>query len=218
MKLIQTRNCSKLLLTFLISCVVYVVQAQDIQPYRAEEVKPYQAKEVKPDKAQDVKPYEVKAVKNNRKKTGKNEIREKEVIQARTKEVIPVSEKIKENRPSVNNDMLYFFGLFEYWVPGVSYTTHDYTNQQIVIHNSAGTGVLPGGILINKDNTYIWNSSWDEKIIKGIWRATGDQEYPIELLQAQEGKNWKVGKSNDIGTEIFIWNGSTWYNGKKVHK
>lgn len=193
MKSFQTQTRNKLLFTLLLSGIVYVTLAQDIQPYRAKEVEPYKAKEVEPNKTNEVK-------------------------HNRAQIVIPGSDKNKENNPSVNSDMPYFFGLYQYWVPGTSYTTADYTNQQIVIHNSSGTGVLPGGISINKDKTYIWNSSWDEKIIKGTWRATGDQEYPIELVKAQEGKNWKVGKSRDKGTEIVIWDGNTWYNGKKLHK
>jgi hypothetical protein len=123
----------------------------------------------------------------------------------------------KEEEKAANTDLDYFFGLYQYWVPGTSYTVPDYTNRQVVVHNSAGTGVLPGGIKINKDGSYVWNSSWEGKAIKGKWRSTGDRDYPIELLKAQEGKNWKVGRSNDTGVAIIIWDGFTWYNGKKIN-
>ena len=86
------------------------------------------------------------------------------------------------------------------------------------MHNSAGTGVLPGGIRINPDGTYIWNSSWDEKIITGKWSNSGNSEYPITLLNAQEGRSWSVGKSSDAKADITVWDGNTWYNGKKIKK
>jgi hypothetical protein len=108
------------------------------------------------------------------------------------------------------------FGTYQYWVPGASAAIPDYTNHQLVITTSAGTGVLPGGIQISSDKTYIWNSSWDKKVIKGTWKATGDPGYPIVLIKAQEGKNWKIGKSKNKNAEITIWDGFTWYNGKKV--
>lgn len=159
----------------------------------AQDIKPYKAKEIPVHKAQEIKPYRAKEISANVNKT-------------------------KEDAVSTNADLNYFFSLYQYWVPGTSYTIPDYTNRQLVINNSAGTGVLPGGITINKDGTYVWNSSWEGKVIKGKWRATGDSGYPIELIKAQEGKNWKVGKSNDQGVAIIIWDGFTWYNGKKVSK
>ena len=122
------------------------------------------------------------------------------------------------NNSSSGTSLDYFFGLYQYWVQGTSYVTANYSNQQLVIHNSAGTGVLPGGINILPNNTYIWNSSWDKKIIRGTWRTTGDQGWPIELTNAQEGRNWKVGKSKDSGTDIYVWDGNTWYNGKRIQK
>jgi hypothetical protein len=108
------------------------------------------------------------------------------------------------------------FGTYQYWVPGVSYITHDYSNSQTVLVNSSGSGVLPGGIRIKADKTYIWNSSWDEKVITGTWKETGNTEYPILLLNAQEGKSWQVGKASTAGADIIVWDGYIWYNGKKV--
>lgn len=109
-----------------------------------------------------------------------------------------------------------YFGIYQIWVPGAAYTIPDYSNQQLILVTSAGTGVLPGGIQINSDKTYVWNSSWDEKVIKGTWIETGDQGYPIELIKAQEGKSWKIGKSTDTNADITIWDGYIWYDGKKI--
>lgn len=108
------------------------------------------------------------------------------------------------------------FGTYQYWVPGVAYVTHDYSNSQTVLVTSSGSGVLPGGIRIKADKTYIWNSSWDGKVITGNWSESTDPDYPMVLLNAQEGKNWMVGKSTDSGSDIILWDGSIWYNGKKV--
>ena len=109
------------------------------------------------------------------------------------------------------------FGTYQYWIPGVAYVTHDYSNSQTVLVTSSGSGVLPGGILIKADKTYIWNSSWDGKVINGTWRETTDPDYPLELLNAQEGKNWKVAVSAESGYDIIIWDQSSiWYYGKKV--
>jgi hypothetical protein len=109
-----------------------------------------------------------------------------------------------------------FMGLYHYWVPGTAYTTPDYTNEKEVLHTSAGSGVLPGDIRIEANGTYTWNSSWEAKVIKGEWRTTNDKAYPLELVSAQEGKNWKIGKATDGSADILVWDGSTWYNGKKI--
>lgn len=114
------------------------------------------------------------------------------------------------------NNLQALFGLFQYWVPGTSYSVADYTNQKLVLHNSAGTGVLPGSLQIKPGGSYTWNSSYDGKILKGHWEKTSDPGYPIELIKAQEGKNWKIGFSTDKSANIVIWDGNTWYLGKKL--
>lgn len=174
-------------------------RGQDIQPYKAEDVKPVKAQKVQPVKAGDTKPFATKKV--NPASANKNQPR---VVHEKTAK--PVTGEVSSD----------FFGLFQYWVPGTSYTVPDYTNKQLVVHNSAGSGVLPGGLKINDDGTYIWNSSWDEKVIKGKWRVTEDRDYPLELMQAQEGKNWKVGKTVDDPSTITLWSGSTTYTAKKI--
>jgi hypothetical protein len=109
------------------------------------------------------------------------------------------------------------FGTYQYWVPGVSYVTHDYSNSQTVLVTSSGSGVLPGGIRIKADKTYIWNSSWDGKVITGSWKESGDSGYPILLIDAQEGKSWYVGNFSDQGSDIIVYDGnSIWYYGKKI--
>lgn len=149
--------------------------------------------------AQETKPYKAKEI---------------EVYKGQ--EIKPTGKKQGQVARDGKQEVSYFFGLYNYWVPGTSYTVPDYTNKTEVLRTSAGTGVLPGSIRIDGNGSYTWNSSWDGKIIKGSWRITGDSDYPIELMKAQEGKNWKIGKSNDEGVAIIVWNGSTWYNGKRI--
>jgi hypothetical protein len=157
----------------------------------AQEMKTYKASEIKPYQSTEIKPYHAKE----------------------TKQV--ADNNSKNDRPGVNA-LQSFFGLYQYWVPGTSYTVADYSNRQLVLHNSTGTGVLPGGIKINADGTYVWNSNWDGKVIKGHWKITGNRDYPIELEKAQQGRNWKIGSSNDKGVDIVVWDGFTWYDGKKL--
>lgn len=201
MKKTSVKTAVIVIMTLVLTGVSSVAKGQDIQPFKAEEVKPHQAQEVQPDKAKEKKPAKTKKDNPYR--------------------VVKINPKVGEDsnkKLAAGVIATDFFGLFQYWIPGTSYTVPDYTNQQMVIHNSAGSGVLPGGIKINADGTYIWNSSWDEKVIKGRWRATNDQEYPLELMQAQEGKNWKVGKTTGDPSTITLWNGSIWYTGKKIRK
>lgn len=213
-------------------------KAQDIQPYKSQEIKQVKSGEIEMVKAQDIAPYQSQDVQPTT-STDVRPVNSKDIPQDSRSSSSSLSRKsnasgssninmatvkssaisnVKESGSSASTVSEQvspgYFGLYQYWVPGTSYTTADYTNNQLVIHNSAGTGVLPGGIKINSDGTYIWNSSWDGKVIKGKWRKTGDAGYPIEMLNAQEGKNWRVGKG-DNGT-IIIWDGSTWYNGSKI--
>lgn len=201
MKKASVKTAAMLLMAMVLAGVSPVAKGQDIQPFKAEEVVPQKAQEVQPVKAKEKRPTKTK--KEN---------------PYRVVKINPQAGEEKKEKPMAGAIADDFFGLFQYWVPGTSYTVPDYTNQQLVIHNSAGSGVLPGGIKINADGSYTWNSSWDEKVIKGRWRATNDQEYPLELMQAQEGKNWKVGKTTGDPSTITLWNGSIWYTGKKIRK
>ncbi|TZF83878.1 hypothetical protein FW774_10485 [Pedobacter sp. BS3] len=148
----------------------------------------------------------------------------KDIEVFKAQEVIPdkpaTQNKNNVKRPAsskVTGNLNVFFGTYYYWVPGTSYVVPDYSRKQEVIHTSAGTGVLPGSIRINADGTYVWNSSWDQKIIKGKWQQTGDKDYPIEMIHAQEQKNWQVGlHDRPKEADIYIKDGSTWYCGKKV--
>ena len=228
------------ILNVFIAFSVLTAKAQTIEPYKANEITPYKAKSLEPEKKKkpksgqtiDVYQGNTIAPEPARKAKAETEIAptstptssnehasrpEQAVKPTQTPTTKPEKES-GNNRASTNSDLSSFFGLYQYWVPGAAYTVADYSTNTIVMHNSAGTGVLPGGIRINLDGTYIWNSSWDEKVIKGKWNASGKSDYPIVLLNAQEGRSWSVGKSSDKNADITVWDGNTWYNGKKVKK
>jgi hypothetical protein len=199
-------------------------KAQDIQPYKSQDVQPVKSQDVQPVKSSDIQPYQSQTVRSNRSQEARqqkprktNSLNMARVRSAGSSEV-KSSEEQQQPAPVqyTNKDLQSYYGLYQYWVPGTSYTVPDYTNQQLVIYNSSGTGVLPGGISISGDNKYVWNSSWDGKVIKGTWRITNDTGYPIELLSAQEGKSWRIGRAPDKSADIIIWDGSTWYYGKKI--
>ena len=214
---IETLKAAATLVTIIFCSLSLASQGQDIQPYKAQEVKPYKAEEVKPYKAEEVKPYKAQEVKPV--KTRATKLARIKRVNPYPPAVSPATPPEKKPETPVKTEVpADLFGLYQYWVPGTSYTTPDYANNQLVIHNSAGTGVLPGGIKINIDGTYVWNSSWDGKIIQGNWRTTGDGGYPVELLNAQEGKNWRIGKTTGDPSTITIWDGSTWYHGEKIKK
>lgn len=118
-----------------------------------------------------------------------------------------------EEKTESGSDLSYFFGTFSTRVPGVAYTTPIPGTNYETLHTSVGA--LSGGIKINADGTYVWNSTWEGKTLKGKWEKTGDAGYPIVLLNGEDGKDWRVGK-DPSSDEIFIWDGSIWKNGTRV--
>ena len=113
--------------------------------------------------------------------------------------------------PPANNDLGDFSYLFHTWkmsIPGaVDWNT-----------GTAKPGVaLEDALTIYSNGTYEWNSSWDGEIIRGTWEK-GDSEYPITLLNAEDGHNWKVGLWPSGGGDIIAWDpdASIWKNGALV--
>ncbi|MHB8984190.1 MAG: copper amine oxidase N-terminal domain-containing protein [Carboxydocellales bacterium] len=121
------------------------------------------------------------------------------------------------NTSTANNaDLADFFHLFSLVVPGA-------VNQIPIGFDAvvfkATPGALAGGIAIYADGTYIWNSPWDGKVIKGKWARSSDSDYPLTILDGEEGKDWKLGRSGPNvwgGGDIVIWDGSIFKNGTKV--
>lgn len=115
-----------------------------------------------------------------------------------------------------NSDLSDLFGLFQLVVPGAVNEVPVGLN---AVTYKANPGALSGAIAIYSDGTYIWNSSWDGKVITGKWERSGDSGYPITIIDGESGKDWMLGKSGSHvwgGGDIVIWDGSIWKNGTRV--
>ncbi|WP_047155206.1 hypothetical protein [Aneurinibacillus tyrosinisolvens] len=156
----------------------------DIEVYKAAEVQPYKATEVQPYKAEEVKPYQAEEVK-------------------------PAQPSSTQKQQTKKVDSASCYGTFNLYVPGAVYTTDDYTNNTRTTKVSPGSGKLNSWLTINANGTYVWNSSWDKKVIKGKWKK-GDADYPVILLNVQEKKSWKVGKDKRKN-QVYVWDGNYAY-------
>jgi hypothetical protein len=61
------------------------------------------------------------------------------------------------------------------------------------------------------------NHTWAWHGLHGSWRS-GDAEYPIVLIHALDGHDWKVGTAPTYvhAAQITIWDGYTYYYGKRA--
>ncbi|HWR54855.1 MAG TPA: hypothetical protein VN428_27345 [Bryobacteraceae bacterium] len=131
------------------------------------------------------------------------------------KKVAPASEEApapKESAGKADAGAFYFrtFGLA---VPGVVYS---YDN---IAAGTRTTVTAPGAVTksavrLQKDGSYIWNSSWDGKVIRGRWTPAAGGG--ITLLRAQEGKDWRMERLKEKSgkAEISLWDQSSiWYHG-----
>ena len=106
-----------------------------------------------------------------------------------------------QNEDYSNSPLSYFFHTFDMNVSGAAYLTEDYANNTATLHTSAGA--LSGGLTINGNGTYVWNSTWEGRVIQGNWEETDDPDYPIVLLKGEDGRDWKVAKDGE--RDIIIW-------------
>lgn len=142
------------------------------------------------------------------------EIKQNEAQEKTNQEQKTESSQGNEINPSQTQALNYAFKTFILWVPGTSYTVDNYDNNTSTLYTSSGT--LPKStLMVNTDGTYIWNSAWDEKIINGKWTQDSDG-LSLNLINGQEGKTWKLIKSDGQSEDIFIMDGSIWYSGKSV--
>lgn len=106
------------------------------------------------------------------------------------------------------SDLSYLFHTWKMSIPGaVDWNT-----------GTAKPGLtLEDALTIYSDGTYEWNSSWEGELIKGTWER-GDSEYPITLLKAEDGHNWKVGLWPSGGGDLLAWDpeASIWKNGDLI--
>lgn len=136
---------------------------------------------------------------------------------SKTKQIsVTTKSSSNSNNAGNNSDLSDLFGLFQLVVPGA---VNEVPVGLDAVMYKANPGALSGAIAIYSDGTYIWNSTWDDKIITGKWERSGDSGYPIRILDGESGKDWMCGKSGPNvwgGGDIVIWDGSIWKNGTRV--
>ena len=103
-----------------------------------------------------------------------------------------------------------FVGGWNLYVQGVHYSHDDVVSNTRTSVTSTGTRYLHR-VNINPDGTFTWGRT------RGRWRATGEglDGWPVVLVGAYEGKDWKVGLDTRRGARpgsILVWDGSTWFN------
>jgi hypothetical protein len=115
-------------------------------------------------------------------------------------------------RRGPTGDLSYFFRTFGLAIPGVAYTTDNYATNTRSITVAAGT-VTKSAVRINPDGSYIWNSAWDGKVIRGQWKRDNSA---IILLNAQGGLNWRMERMPQPQGRavVTLWDqNSIWYHG-----
>lgn len=77
-------------------------------------------------------------------------------------------------------------------------------------------GALAGLLVIYPDGRYVWNAYGGKR---GVWRRSGDPEYPILLDDRAERRTWKVGPNVRQPGRIYIveGNGYFYYEGRRAH-
>ncbi|WCK54272.1 hypothetical protein PP175_23780 [Aneurinibacillus sp. Ricciae_BoGa-3] len=165
---------------------IEVHKATEIQPYTASELQPYHSTEVPLYQSTEIPVHKAQEVKPTQPPSSQK---------GQAKKVDPSS----------------CYGTFNLYVPGAVSTTDDYVNHTRTTTISPGSGKLKSWLTINANGTYVWNSSWDKKVIKGKWKK-GDADYPVILLNAQEHKNWKIG-IDKRKNQVYVWDGYTYYIG-----
>ena len=98
----------------------------------------------------------------------------------------------------------FLFGTFSTYVPGTVWEGADWT--------WFSTGAKGRAVRIKRNKKWRWHGK------RGRWRRTGASDYPIVLLNALDGHDWKVGstKGSTCSGKIILWDGLTWYCGKRV--
>lgn len=99
----------------------------------------------------------------------------------------------------------WFFGLWGTWVPGGVWEGAGYI--------WFSTGAKGHALQISGNHTWSWHG------LRGTWR-NGDSEYPIVLLHALDGHDWKVGTAPSYvhAAQITIWDGFTYYYAKRAKR
>lgn len=100
-----------------------------------------------------------------------------------------------------------FYGTWRTRVPGGTWITPGSPGSGTdVLHVSAGAKGT--ALTIRSNRTWLWKGK------TGAWKPTGDAEYPLLLLHAVSGHDWKVGVDVHNRGQILIWDGYTYFQAK----
>lgn len=114
-------------------------------------------------------------------------------------------ESASHNRALPAGNLDYFFRGWALFVPGTAYQVPigltDYN--RIVV--SPGTGIAHK-LEIGPNGSFLWDGK------PGRWKR--NEEGDIVLINAYEGKDWRVAANRDDGG-IYVMDGSTWFQAKE---
>lgn len=105
-----------------------------------------------------------------------------------------------------------FFGKWQLSVEGASYTTDDFATGTRTVTTSSGA--RGRRLVIRANGTYDWGGH------RGRWRRTGEGAggYPLVLLRADHGEDWKIGWDTRRGApagRMLVWDGYVWEVGTR---
>ncbi len=179
--------------------------AQDVKPVQSKPVEPYTAKTIEPYHAKTIEPYHARTISADTSASVKRD----------TGKIIdhvdlPAPAGASHTAPV---DPREFVGSWQLQVDGASYTTDNYATNTRTITTSSGA--MGRRLLIRSNGTYNWGG------IKGRWIATGESAggYPLKLLKADGGADWKIGWDTRHGArpgQILVWNGYVWEIGRRT--
>lgn len=107
-----------------------------------------------------------------------------------------------------------FLGVWQLVVEGAVRTDENVASGTRTTTSSAGA--LGRRLLIRADGSYQWGEQ------KGRWRTTGEDPktgWPLVLLKADGGKDWKVGwdtRRQARAGDILVWDGFVWQVGRPL--
>jgi hypothetical protein len=170
--------------------------AVPVQPFHAQPVQPVQAQPIQP--VVQAQPVQAEPI---------------QPVQAES--VQPVqAEPVQANSAAATQDIGpdFFFHTYALSVPGAVWTTDDWANWVETTYVAPGVPNT-GGIVINPDGTYVWNNTWEQRVIQGTWIPSTRANYAIQLQAAEGDRDWFVGRDttgySQDGTGITLWGGQS---------
>jgi len=118
-----------------------------------------------------------------------------------------------DRRSAAPANLASLYGAWSTSVPGAVWQSPSAIPGWSTLHISPGA--LAGLLVIYPDGRYLWNAYGGKR---GVWRRSGDAEYPILLEDRAERRLWKIGPNLRRPGRIYIVesNGYFWYEGSRA--